>query len=87
MLHTPLYYNKNNYERKEDEINSHIQHSGWHPVVALLTLSWWLHHTTAPHIHTVSSFSQQWWGVLSLSLTFIGPPLPVITHMHKSSSL
>ena len=90
MLYTPLYYDKNNYERKEDEINGHIQHSRWCPVVALLTMSWWLLPlclATAPHIHPASSCSQQWWGVLSLSSTLIGPPLPVITHMHEPSSL
>ena len=54
MLYTPLYYDKNNYERKEDEINGHTQHSRWCPVVALLTMSWWLLplcHAAAPHIH------------------------------------
>ena len=63
MLYTPLYYDRNNYVRKEDEINSHIRHSGWRPVVALLTMSWWLlplRRATAPHIHPASSCLQQW---------------------------
>ena len=72
-------------------MNSHIRHSGWHPVVALLTMSWWLLplcRATAPHIHPASSCLQQWWGVLSSSsLTLVGPPLPVITCMHEPSSL
>ena len=58
--------------------------------MALLTMSWWLlllHCATAPHIHPASSCLQQWWGVLSLSLTLVGPPLPVITHTHEPSSL
>ena len=90
MLYTPLYYDKNNYKRKEDEINGHIWHSRWCLVVALLAMFWWLlllHCATAPHIHFVNSCSQQWWGVLSSSSTLVGPPLPVITHTYEPSSL
>jgi hypothetical protein len=81
---------KNNYERKEDEINGHIQDDGWHPVMALLTMSWWLLPlccATAPHICPASSCLQWWWGVLSSLLTLVGPPLPVITCTHQPSSL
>jgi hypothetical protein len=69
-----------------DEINGHIRDGGWRPVVALLTMSWWLLplcRAAAPHIHPASSGSQRWWGVLSLSSTLVGPPLPT----HQPSSL
>ena len=69
-----------------DEINGHIWDGGWRPVMALLTMSWWLLplcRTAAPHIHPVSSGSQWWWGVLSLLSTLVGPPLPT----HQPSSL
>jgi hypothetical protein len=38
---------------------------------------------SAPHIHPVSSCSQRWWGVLSSSLTLVGPSLslPVRTSL------
>ena len=78
MLYTPLYYDRNNYKRKEDEINGHIWHSGWHPVMAPPVAL--CHSTPYPPC-------EQWWGVLSSSLTLVGPPFPVITHMHEPSSL
>ena len=42
MIYTPLYYDKNNYERKEKKVNGHTWEGRCCPVVALFTMSWWL---------------------------------------------
>ena len=55
------------------EVNSHMQEGGWHPVMALLTMLWWLlllRCATSQHPITSSS-------------SLVGPPLPVITHMYQ----
>jgi hypothetical protein len=54
MLYTPLYYNKNNYERKENEINGQTQDGGCGPPYLPLhcgasqPLSCWLLSTLYP---------------------------------------
>jgi len=77
MLYTPLYYDKNNYERKEDEISGHIRHGGLAPCHGPP-----YHVLVAPPVALRRSTPYPpWWGVLSSSSTLVGPPLPVITHM------
>ena len=55
------------------EVNGHMREGRWRPVVALLTMLWWLlplHCTTSQH------------HIASLS-SLVGPPLPVITGMYQ----
>ena len=50
-----------------------MREGGWCPVVALLTMLWWL----LPLCCTASQHP------IALSLSLIGPPLPVITSMYQ----
>ena len=50
-----------------------MRDGGWRPVVALLTMLWWLlplHYTTSQHS-------------ITSSLSLVGPPLPLITRMYQ----
>ena len=55
------------------EVNGHMREGRWRPVVALLTMLWWLlplHYTASQH-------------PIASSSSLVGPPLPVITHMYQ----
>jgi hypothetical protein len=91
FLYTPVYYDKNNYERKEDETSGHGMAGvtlSWPSLVAppiVLHTSQAPHHiaSSAPPIHPVSSCSQ-WGGAVIIDPHCWSPS--VITHMLQPSS-